>query len=65
MKSKTFNRKGEKPIFMGLRGPKGLDDKGHEGTRRINRKGAQGREREGWQNQAGAITYFGAYNLLL
>jgi hypothetical protein len=44
MKSKTFNRKGEKPIFMGLRGPKGLDDKGHEGTRRISarsRKGAK------------------------
>jgi hypothetical protein len=33
-KTKTFNHKVEKPIFMSLRGPKALDDKGHEGTRR-------------------------------
>jgi hypothetical protein len=31
-KSKTFNHKVEKPIFMRLRGPKALDDKGHGGT---------------------------------
>src|SRR5579871_2675161 len=31
-KQKSFNHKVEKPIFMRLRGPKALDDKGHEGT---------------------------------
>jgi hypothetical protein len=32
---KNFNHKVEKPIFMRLRGPKALDDKGHEGKRQI------------------------------
>jgi hypothetical protein len=37
LKSKTLNPKVEKPIFISLRGPKALDDKGHEGTQRQTR----------------------------
>jgi hypothetical protein len=31
---KQLNHKVEKSIFMSLRGPKALDDKGHEGSQR-------------------------------
>ena len=32
--NQNINHKVEKPIFMRLRGPKVLDDRGHEGTQR-------------------------------
>jgi hypothetical protein len=51
---KNLNHKVEKPIFMRLRGPKALDDKGHEGTQRWI--GESGKRDIGKSAELGIIT---------